>query len=652
MLIACTINHKIAVVAVRQLLFCFQFNTTMTSKNDRRPLTQQELEDIIADISDVEVDDKSDISEEDIIIQDYRQESEDESDDDNVPLLQLQQRISKTSSTVLATDKAAQSTSTTAANLMEQNNYLHIEEVPAKFSGKNGFKWSGKVGKQSGRTARRNLVIHLPGNKGASRCVTSGIAAWSLFFTDDILNTIVSFTNAEIRLQRKRYARDRPTDDEDVANTKIRPSYVRDTNLVEIKALCGIYYYAGALNMNSVTTKELFNKETGIPFFRAIMSEARFSFLTNCLRFDDKDTRIQRRETDRFAPIRDVFEAIISKCSELYTPSEYCTLDEQLVSFRGRCPFKMYIPSKPDKYGIKMLALCDSKTFYLLNAEVYIGKNSTPQGIPVAEYYTLNLTKPIHGTNRNLTTDNWFTSIQTAKTLHDDYSTTLVGTIKKNKAEIPESFIQVRGRQVNSGMFAYSEYFTLLSYCPPKSKQKKVVLLLSTMHPEGDKPNSVVLPEIIDFYNRTKGGVDTFDQLAHRYTVARKTRRWPLRIFYNLLDIVGINSNVLHKGSQAPEKESIPNRRSFLKNLARDLVTPLMRERLEIRSLPVELRVIIGKILNIKPVDTNVDQRPSSSGRCTFCERKKDRKSRVMCKKCKKFICLTHQTKVCPECIN
>lgn len=631
----------------------------------RRPLTQRELEAIIQDLSDYEPDDKSDISEEDIVIQDYRQESEDEneSDDDNVPLLQIQQQIGRADSTASSNVSATNEVSherlspTIGANLIQENTenlqsiYLHIEKVPVKLRGKNEFKWSGKMGKQSSRTPRRNLVIHLPGNKGAARGVTSGIAAWSLFFTDDILNTIVSSTNKEIRLQRERYARDRPTDDEDVANTKIRPSYVRDTNLVEIKALCGIYYYAGALNMNSVTTKELFNKETGIPFFRATMSEARFAFLTNCLRFDNKDTREQRRKTDRFAPIRNVFEAVISKCSELYTPSEFCTLDEQLISFRGRCAFKMYIPSKPDKYGIKMLALCDAKTFYLLNAEVYIGKGSTPQGIPVAEYYTVNLTKPIHGTNRNLTTDNWFTSIQTAKKLHNDYSTTLVGTIKKNKPEVPESFIQVRDRQKNSAMFAYSEFLTLLSYCPASSKQKKTVLLLSTMHPEGDKPNSTVLPEIVDFYNRTKGGVDTFDQLAHRYTVARKSRRWPLRMFYNLLDIVGINSNILHKGSNTPEKEFMPNRRSFLKKLAQDLVTPLMRERLEIRSLPLELRVVIGRILNIKLEDTNPDQRPSSSGRCTFCERKKDRKSRVMCNKCKKFICLNHQTKVCPECI-
>lgn len=59
---------------------------------------------------------------------------------------------------------------------------------------------------------------------------------------------------------------DRATDNEDVANTNMRPSYNRNTNLVEIKVLCGIYYYAGAPNIDWVTTEVFFNKVTGITF--------------------------------------------------------------------------------------------------------------------------------------------------------------------------------------------------------------------------------------------------------------------------------------------------------------------------------------------------------------------------------------------------
>jgi len=38
-------------------------------------------------------------------------------------------------------------------------------------------------------------------------------------------------------------------------------------------------------------------------------------------------------------------------------------------------------------------------------------------------------------------------------------------------------------------------------------------------------------PEIICFYNQTKGGVDMVDQMSSNYSAARKTNRWPLFSF-------------------------------------------------------------------------------------------------------------------------
>ena len=50
---------------------------------------------------------------------------------------------------------------------------------------------------------------------------------------------------------------------------------------------------------------------------------------------------------------------------------------------------------------------------------------------------------------------------------------------------------------------------------------------------------------IVD-YNSTKGGVDTVDKLCAGYDVARNTRRWPMVIFYALLNVAGINSMVIY----------------------------------------------------------------------------------------------------------
>jgi hypothetical protein len=45
-----------------------------------------------------------------------------------------------------------------------------------------------------------------------------------------------------------------------------------------------------------------------------------------------------------------------------YTPSVYCTIDEQLLGFHGHCPFRVYVQNKLDIYGI-VLVLCAAKFF-------------------------------------------------------------------------------------------------------------------------------------------------------------------------------------------------------------------------------------------------------------------------------------------------
>ena len=54
-------------------------------------------------------------------------------------------------------------------------------------------------------------------------------------------------------------------------------------------------------------------------------------------------------------------------------------------------------------------------------------------------------------------------------------------------------------------------------------KKQKVVLLLSSMHDSGDvdSDDQQRKPEIIKFYNSTKGSVDTLDQMIHEYMSKR-----------------------------------------------------------------------------------------------------------------------------------
>ncbi|KAF2892809.1 hypothetical protein ILUMI_13365 [Ignelater luminosus] len=70
---------------------------------------------------------------------------------------------------------------------------------------------------------------------------------------------------------------------------------------------------------------------------------------------------------------------------------EILQIDEVLLGFRGKCSIRIYIPNKPDKYGIKIITMCDSKTFYMLSEISYIGKEKRTSIEALPTQYVLKL---------------------------------------------------------------------------------------------------------------------------------------------------------------------------------------------------------------------------------------------------------------------
>ena len=100
------------------------------------------------------------------------------------------------------------------------------------------------------------------------------------------------------------------------------------------------------------------------------------------------------------------------------------------------------------------------------------------------------------------------------------------------------------------------------------------------MHHDGEVDENSHKPDIILFYNSTKGAVDTVDQLSHSYSAQRRTRRWPLAFFTNIVNLAAINAFILFR-EQQPQHVSGASykRRIFLQNLGKEMVTPLIRLR-------------------------------------------------------------------------
>ena len=152
----------------------------------------------------------------------------------------------------------------------------------------------------------------------------------------------------------------------------------------------------------------LWSIEHGRDIFRKSMARDRFTTLTRCIRFDDAASRRQRQNTDKLSPIRELMEMWVESLQRCYTPYENVTVDEQLVTFRGRCPFKQYIPSKPGKYGINIWVMCDSTTHYVCNLQVYTGRApDQPRDVNQGQRVVLDLVQSIARSGRNVTCDNF-----------------------------------------------------------------------------------------------------------------------------------------------------------------------------------------------------------------------------------------------------
>ncbi|KAJ8870110.1 hypothetical protein PR048_029122 [Dryococelus australis] len=160
--------------------------------------------------------------------------------------------------------------------------------------------------------------------------------------------------------------------------------YTQHIDIAELEAFFALLYLAGVFATDG----------TGRDIFRATMSKNRFLFLLAALRYDDANTRDEWKETDPLAGISQVF-------------NKQC------------CKFRIYMRSKPAKYRLKVLILCDARTHYFVNGFISSGKTKEPNlnKLSVPTLTVLSLIEPTVNSNRNIIADNWFSSIDLVEQL-------------------------------------------------------------------------------------------------------------------------------------------------------------------------------------------------------------------------------------------
>ncbi|KAK3886616.1 hypothetical protein Pcinc_009263 [Petrolisthes cinctipes] len=482
------------------------------------------------------------------------------------------------------------------------------------------------------RSTTQNTQTYRKGLTAKSHNAESFLDFFKLIVDEDMVQSIVTHTNIRIDILAPKF-RNQPH------------ASVNHTCPEEIWALIGILIISGAKQDNKKTLADMFSIMHGPLIYRAGMSENRFKFLLRALRFDEHDTREERMSRDRLAPFRNIWEKFIKNCKEGYIPGSDITVDEQMLGFRGRCPFRYYMSKKPQKYGLKIIIACDAKEYYMLNGIVDLGKQRTEKVAPgkIGEYYTMKLVEPYLDCGRTITTDNWFTSMSLANELHKR-QTTLVGTLRR-KGYVPNAMINLKiERPLQSSIFLYKENLTMLSYKP---KRHKIVLMISSKHNTPEIAENKK-PKMIHYYNEMKGGVDVLDNMCARYSCSRKTQRWPLCLFYGMPNIAVTNAFILCR-----MKRGIKIRRLFMQTLAGELVRPWAEMRLQQRGMKSSVKFIIKSCFNItcdRPPNETIAAGPHTKRRCKICPYKKAKQTRTVYSYYDKPVCPVHSHVTCNEC--
>ena len=151
-----------------------------------------------------------------------------------------------------------------------------------------------------------------------------------------------------------------------------------------------------------------------------------------------------------------------------------------------------------------------------------------------------------------------------------------------------------------------------------KAKKNKVVFLLSSEDKtvevrEGEKKKPKA---ILDYNSKNNNGeVDTSDEILRSYSTKASFKAWPLAVFFNLLNIVSLNTRIIYKDISL----SGQNRHQFSIKLGEELCASERGRRHEMSHLLRLKRVCDRSDEDIPPNKRTKCRICNSNKTCTNC---------------------------------
>lgn len=384
------------------------------------------------------------------------------------------------------------------------------------------------------------------------------------------------------------------------------------------------------------------------------MNVKRFAWILSHLHLNDNSLQPKKGDVlfDKLYKLRPLLQHLSERFLSVFHPSEYQSIDESMVKFKGRSSLKQYMPKKPIKRGYKIWMRCDQSGF-VCQFEIYSGKVDQLVEKNLGARVVQNLSEQLYGRNHRIFMDNYFSSYDLYKFL-ETKNIYACGTVNMSRKHMPKNLSADKALKRGEYDWAVS----CDNIVCVKWKDRRCVHILSTMENptteckierkerDGSK-KEISCPQSVVSYNKNMGFVDHFDHLKSLYEIDRKSQKWWHRLFFHFLDVCVTNAFILHK--QLPDSSRNTEVKT-LKDFRREVIIHLM---LMGKETPVSKRrstsavpVTIKKNKPSVPEETrlkNVEHMPikCAQRRCALCSTKANvHKTRTMCKTCNVPLCV------------
>lgn len=107
-----------------------------------------------------------------------------------------------------------------------------------------------------------------------------------------------------------------------------------------------------------------------------------------------------------------------------------------------------------------------------------------------------------------------------------------------------------------------------------KINRNECIILLLTFYEKTKGNRECSKPEMIEFYNFTKGTAATLDKMHSNRTYSRETLRWPLCVFYGMVNIILMNVHVTFVHNIYRKSEKALLRKNHAVKLSEEFLAP------------------------------------------------------------------------------